>query len=300
MDAGARFLLRALTARDLLRNVEGEAAAPDGLVTSADVAWAIQSQCHSTILETFLASGAPKDWQALRALGAGFWLPQGDSLRAALDTAAKVQFACRKDPQDCALLFVALGKKGQLQGLYKAVLACSRCRVAGATAHCAGLPGLTLQARGYATHSGRGRSAAQGQMGRSGVAVRPDQRRRCCGAQHAGGAQREAVHLPGQRLQRAALALGGSQERLRAPLEAAARVGRGRAARLISNGACPRWPRWPPHPVDPPGFPGGGVGCAYSVRSAASLTCQGAPGGAVPHVLERPQNMRVSRYDSLC
>ena len=121
MHPGARFLLRALTARDLLRGDDGEAAAPAGLVTSADVAWATQSQCHLTILETFLASGARKDWQALRALGAGFWLPQGNDLRAALDTAAKVQFASRKDPQDCALLFVALGKKGQLQGLYKAV-----------------------------------------------------------------------------------------------------------------------------------------------------------------------------------
>ena len=121
MHPGARFLLRALTARDLLRRGDGEAAAPAGLVTSADVAWAIQSQCHMTILETFLASGARKDWQALRALGGGFWLPQGDALRAALDTASKVQFASRKDPQDCALLFVALGKKGQLQGLYKAV-----------------------------------------------------------------------------------------------------------------------------------------------------------------------------------
>ena len=32
-----------------------------------------------------------------------------------------MQFAQRKDPQDCALLFIALGKKGQLQGLFKAV-----------------------------------------------------------------------------------------------------------------------------------------------------------------------------------
>ena len=124
MHAGARFLLRALTARDLLRGGDGEAAAPAGLVTSADVAWAVLSQCHVTILETFQGSGARNDWPALRALGAGFWLPQGDPLRAALDAAAKVQFARRKDPQDCALLFVALGKKGQLQGLYKAVPAC--------------------------------------------------------------------------------------------------------------------------------------------------------------------------------
>ncbi len=142
---GARFLLRALTARHL--SCKGDAAAPATPVTSADVAWAIQSQCHSTILDTFLASaGVRKDWKALRAMGVGFWLPQvrvdrtdsparpcvfhcsrvrlvwqGDALRAALDTAAKVQFAERKDPQDCALLFVALGKKGQLQGLYKAV-----------------------------------------------------------------------------------------------------------------------------------------------------------------------------------
>tara|TARA_B100000795_G_scaffold223100_1_gene178182 strand:- start:464 stop:967 length:504 start_codon:yes stop_codon:yes gene_type:complete len=167
MHPGVRFLLRALTAHDLLHYGDGEAAAPAGLVTSADVAWAMQSQCHSTILETFQASGARKDWQALRALGAGFWLPQGDALRAALDTAAKVQFASRKDPQDCALLFVALGKKGQLQGLYKAGPSWLKRRVAGATAHCLGLLGLPLLAP---THSER---AAEPLRAQQGATVRP-------------------------------------------------------------------------------------------------------------------------------
>ena len=169
MHPGARFLLRALTARDLLRGDDGEAAAPAGLVTSADVAWAIQSQCHLTILESFLASGARKEWQALRALGAGFWLPQGDALRAALDTAAKVQFASRKDPQDCALLFVALGKKGQLQGLYKVVPAWPGQSdvllmpqlIAQASWSC-----LPLQSSWLRYALGTSRSAAQGPNGR--------------------------------------------------------------------------------------------------------------------------------------
>ena len=157
MHAGARFLLRALTARELLRGGDGEAAAPARLVTSADVAWAVLSQCHVTILETFLASGARNDWPALRALGAGFWLPQGDPLRAALDAAAKVQFARSKDPQDCALLFVALGKKGQLQGLYKAMPACPR-QVPCGLCHsscCPSLLALPPQAPSCTTHSGR-------------------------------------------------------------------------------------------------------------------------------------------------
>ena len=46
---------------------------------------------------------------------------QGDALRAALEDVAKLQFTQRQNPEDCALLYVALGKKKQLQALCKAV-----------------------------------------------------------------------------------------------------------------------------------------------------------------------------------
>lgn len=46
---------------------------------------------------------------------------QGDTLRNAVEAAAKAQFTKRKEPEDCALLYIALGKKKQLQALCKAV-----------------------------------------------------------------------------------------------------------------------------------------------------------------------------------
>ena len=67
---GGRFLLRALT---VLR-FAAETTRP---VASVDVAWAVLSQCQSTVLDTYVeGAGGPRDWKALRAVGAGFWLPQ--------------------------------------------------------------------------------------------------------------------------------------------------------------------------------------------------------------------------------
>ena len=77
--AGMRFLLCALSAQ----HERGEAAPH---VTSTDVAWAVQSDCHATLLDMCL-SRAGKDWAALRALGVGFWMPAGDELRAAIEAA---------------------------------------------------------------------------------------------------------------------------------------------------------------------------------------------------------------------
>lgn len=72
---GGRFLLRALTAR--FAAVDGSAGGETRPVASVDVAWAVLSQCQSTVLDTFLESvNGPSDWKALRAVGAGFWLPQ--------------------------------------------------------------------------------------------------------------------------------------------------------------------------------------------------------------------------------
>lgn len=46
---------------------------------------------------------------------------QGDTLRNAIEVAAKVAFTRRRNPEDCALLYLALGKKTQLQALCRAV-----------------------------------------------------------------------------------------------------------------------------------------------------------------------------------
>ncbi len=40
--------------------------------------------------------------------------PTSQSLRRALDDAAKAQFSARRNPEDCAWLYLALGKKSEL------------------------------------------------------------------------------------------------------------------------------------------------------------------------------------------
>jgi hypothetical protein len=58
-------------------------------------------------------------WPKLRALGAGFWLTDHQTLRATAEGLAKAQYARAKDPHDPALLYAALGKKTVLQGLFR-------------------------------------------------------------------------------------------------------------------------------------------------------------------------------------
>ncbi len=47
--------------------------------------------------------------------GAGFWLTDAGAVRAQAEALAKAQFAARRDPQDCALLYIALGRRALLQ-----------------------------------------------------------------------------------------------------------------------------------------------------------------------------------------
>ena len=112
-DAGGRFLLLALD-----KSLQPWS---QGMIAGPAIAWAMLSDCHSTLLDVATAAPcSPPDWPALRALGVGYWLPFGDTLRNALDAAAKVQFAKQKNPEDCALLYIALGKQHQLHALCKA------------------------------------------------------------------------------------------------------------------------------------------------------------------------------------
>lgn len=58
-------------------------------------------------------------WVQLRQLGAGFWLRDTRMLASLAERLAKQQFAARRNADDCALLYCALGKRSVLQGLYR-------------------------------------------------------------------------------------------------------------------------------------------------------------------------------------
>ena len=117
--AAARFALYAfIQGRESAATTTAAAA----VVPSAAIAWALLSDCQTTLVELCLKErGGERDWPALRSLGTGIWLPNGETLRQLIDGAAKAHFVRRKDPQECALLYLALGKKTQLQALCKAV-----------------------------------------------------------------------------------------------------------------------------------------------------------------------------------
>ena len=45
----------------------------------------------------------------------GFWLTDSKQVRALAEQLAKAQFAAKRDPHNCALMYIALGKKTLLQ-----------------------------------------------------------------------------------------------------------------------------------------------------------------------------------------
>ena len=47
--------------------------------------------------------------------GVGFWLTEPKQVRQLAEKLAKAQFAAKRDPHDCALMYIALGKKTLLQ-----------------------------------------------------------------------------------------------------------------------------------------------------------------------------------------
>ncbi|GIL64640.1 hypothetical protein Vafri_18534, partial [Volvox africanus] len=67
-------------------------------------------------------SGPPRparSWPLLRKVGAGFWLADPRVVREQAEALAKAQYARRKEPYDCALLYLALGRKALLISLFR-------------------------------------------------------------------------------------------------------------------------------------------------------------------------------------
>lgn len=65
-------------------------------------------------------AGRPGDsWPALKKLGAGFWLSDPQVVRKKAEALARAQYARRRDPYECTLLYLALGKTSLLAGLFR-------------------------------------------------------------------------------------------------------------------------------------------------------------------------------------
>jgi len=88
-------------------------------MTSFDISWALYSEAESTIIQTCLPDGLT--WPVAKSMGVGLWVRNPTNLKTLVEKMAKSQFSEKKDPQDCALFYIALNKKPALVALFKAV-----------------------------------------------------------------------------------------------------------------------------------------------------------------------------------
>ncbi|CAM6112755.1 unnamed protein product [Calypogeia fissa] len=88
------------------------------VMESKAMAWALQSEFKENLLSLCLPDQS-LSWSVMRALGVGYWFTDGTELRKMMEKLARSQFLQKKDPKDCALLYLALGRRSVLAGLFK-------------------------------------------------------------------------------------------------------------------------------------------------------------------------------------
>lgn len=99
------------------RRARKDVCLEDLVIDSKAMAWALQSDCKTTLLDMCLLDQL--SWPAMRSLGVGFWFTDIAQLRMKIEKLARAQFLRQKDPKDCALLYLALQRKNVLVGLFK-------------------------------------------------------------------------------------------------------------------------------------------------------------------------------------
>ncbi|RKO89844.1 RAVE protein 1 C terminal-domain-containing protein [Blyttiomyces helicus] len=94
-------------------------------LTTRDIAWAFFSESQDILLD-FCTShfNSKMQWSDAASLGIGLWLRSPDALRRLAETLARAHYMGRdenglRDPVACSLLYLALGKKNVLLGLWK-------------------------------------------------------------------------------------------------------------------------------------------------------------------------------------
>ncbi|XP_020701269.1 uncharacterized protein LOC110113162 [Dendrobium catenatum] len=100
-----------------LRKVGRVAAREEFAIESWLVAWACQSDCQENLLNSILST--EPSWLEMRNLGLGYWLTNASQLRARMEKLARLQYLKRKNPKDCALLYLALNRLHVLAGLFR-------------------------------------------------------------------------------------------------------------------------------------------------------------------------------------
>ncbi|MQL89896.1 hypothetical protein Taro_022485 [Colocasia esculenta] len=117
-EPGQRFWVSMQFQRlHFLRKFERSAAVEEICVDSSMIAWAFQSDCQDNLVNALLSS--EPSWMEMRSIGIGFWFTNATQLRSRMEKLARLQYLKRKDPKDCALLYIALNRLQVLSGLFK-------------------------------------------------------------------------------------------------------------------------------------------------------------------------------------
>ncbi|CAL4963239.1 unnamed protein product [Urochloa decumbens] len=117
-EAGRRFWVAVQFQQHHALRRSGYSSSSEGFhVDSASIAWAFQSDCHDDLLNSVLPS--EPTWPEMQKLGIGLWYTNVSQLRTRMEKLARLQYLKRKDPKDCALLYIALNRIKVLVGLFK-------------------------------------------------------------------------------------------------------------------------------------------------------------------------------------
>lgn len=95
----------------------GKSICEEPCTDSRYFAWASQSECQDNLLNSLLSSNP--SWSEMRNLGIGFWFTDTSQLRVMMEKLARSQYLMKRDPKDCALLYLALNRLQVLAGLFK-------------------------------------------------------------------------------------------------------------------------------------------------------------------------------------
>lgn len=112
--AGAGALPLAALAAVPMQAGEEERVSPDA--GGAGFRSVAQSMASAAAAST---SASAVSWPQLRGLGAGLWLVDAAAARAVAELLARSQFSRHRDPYECALMYLALGKRAVLQSLFR-------------------------------------------------------------------------------------------------------------------------------------------------------------------------------------
>jgi hypothetical protein len=124
-DCGLRFLIALKQHEYLLRclPIKQRAQLKAAGLATHHVIWALHSETTMELLASLSqrssSAASGPCWSELRAVGAGWWLHNLQTLRPCIERVAKAAFQQQQQPMDAAIYYLAMHKKNVLTHLFK-------------------------------------------------------------------------------------------------------------------------------------------------------------------------------------